>query len=210
MATPERTPERTPDHAPDHAPARAPGWDEQIQWRLLRGEETALGELYDRYAPLVHGLAGRILDDPAAAEQLTREIFAHLWQHPEAFDPSAGSLRSWIGSLTHRRAVDRLRHQRADDGEIAARATAARIQYVVTALPEPLRQAIAVGYYDGLSYQDTAHRLGISEQAAKERMRAGLRQLAAGLESAGIEPTAPDTVGPDSRTAPLADGEAAR
>lgn len=85
----------------------APRRDEQLQRRLARGEETALGELYDQLAPMVHGLAGRILADQTAAAQLTREIFAHVWEHPESFDPSRGSLRSWLGALTHRRAVDR-------------------------------------------------------------------------------------------------------
>ncbi|WP_380285790.1 RNA polymerase sigma factor [Kitasatospora purpeofusca] len=168
----------------------APHRDEQLQRRLARGEETALGELYDQLAPMVHGLAGRILADQSAAAQLTREIFAHVWEHPEAFDPARGSLRSWLGALTHRRAVERLRARRAaeagfaDDAEdeIRAVATAARVQYVVAALPQPLRETIAESYYDGRTYQETARRLGISEQAAKQRMRRGLELLAGELE----------------------------
>ncbi|MGV9266298.1 sigma-70 family RNA polymerase sigma factor [Kitasatospora sp. NPDC003701] len=184
-------------------PGSAPRWDEQLQRRLARGEETALGELYDQLAPMVHGLAGRILADQAAAAQLTREIFAHVWEHPEAFDPAQGSLRSWLGALTHSRAVDRLRVRRAaeappvGDGvdgtggtgvlagpaeeEIRAVATAARVQYVVESLPQSLRETIAVSYYDGRTYQETARRLGISEQTAKQRMRLGLELLATEL-----------------------------
>ncbi|MEV0530350.1 sigma-70 family RNA polymerase sigma factor [Kitasatospora sp. NPDC050463] len=183
-------------------PGSAPRWDEQLQRRLARGEETALGELYDQLAPMVHGLAGRILADQAAATQLTREIFAHVWEHPEAFDPAQGSLRSWVGALTHSRAVDRLRvrraaeappgTERADGGgagvlagpaeeEIRAVATAARVQYVVESLPQSLRETIAVSYYDGRTYQETARRLGISEQTAKQRMRLGLELLATEL-----------------------------
>ncbi|MGY0463224.1 RNA polymerase sigma factor [Kitasatospora sp. cg17-2] len=169
----------------------APRRDEQLQRRLARGEETALGELYDQLAPMVHGLAGRILADQSAAAQLTREVFAHVWEHPEAFDPSRGSLRSWLGALTHRRAVDRLRARRAEaagyagpaeEDEIRTVATAARVQYVVSALPQPLRETIAESYYDGRTYQETARRLGISEQAAKQRMRLGLALLATELE----------------------------
>ncbi|MFI6156082.1 sigma-70 family RNA polymerase sigma factor [Kitasatospora sp. NPDC051170] len=200
------------------APDENPRWDEQLQRRLARGEETALGELYDRLSPMVHGLAGRVLGDQAAAAQLTREIFAHAWEHPEEFDPAQGSMRSWLGTLTHRRAVDRLRAaraaefvpsgaaptgtaqtgtsqtgttqtgatpteatERAAEEEIRAVATAARMQYVVDSLPGPLRETIAVTYYDGRTYQETARLLGISEQSAKQRMRLGLDLLATEL-----------------------------
>ncbi|WP_063838252.1 sigma-70 family RNA polymerase sigma factor [Saccharothrix sp. ST-888] len=159
----------------------APEWDEQIRWRLARGEETALGELYDRFAPLVHGLAGCILEDRKAAQQLTREVFAHLWEHPESFDPAQGSLRSWLGALTRRRALDRLRLLHTDDRELQARAGAARTQYVVESLPDPLRETLAVTYFDGRTYQETALRLGISEQDAKQRIRLGLQLLAGAL-----------------------------
>ncbi|MFB7664154.1 sigma-70 family RNA polymerase sigma factor [Kitasatospora sp. NPDC056138] len=159
----------------------APEWDEQIRWRLARGEETALGELYDRFAPLVHGLAGCILDDRKAAQQLTREVFAQLWEHPESFDPAQGSLRSWLGALTRRRALDRLRLLHTDDHELQERAGAARTQYVVESLPDPLRETLAVTYFDGRTYQETAARLGISEQDAKQRIRLGLQLLAGAL-----------------------------
>ncbi|MFF3072343.1 sigma-70 family RNA polymerase sigma factor [Kitasatospora sp. NPDC057936] len=183
-------PMATPDRGAATAADAGPRWDEQLQRRLARGEETALGELYDLLAPMVHGLAGRILADQAAAAQLTREVFAHVWEHPEAFDPAQGSLRSWLGALTHRRAVDRLRLRRAAEpgagpgsaeDEIREVATAARMQYVVDSLPHSLRETIAVTYYDGRTYQETARRLGISEQAAKQRMRLGLELLATAL-----------------------------
>ncbi|MFE7561057.1 sigma-70 family RNA polymerase sigma factor [Kitasatospora sp. NPDC057500] len=192
----------------------SPRRDEQLQRRLARGEETALGELYDQLAPMVHGLAGRILADQTAAAQLTREIFAHVWEHPEAFDPARGSLRAWLGALTHRRAVDRLRARRAQEAgyaedaedEIRAVATAARVQYVVAALPQPLRETIAESYYDGRTYQETARRLGISEQAAKQRMRHGLELLATELEQErarhrGPAPADPERADPEQADA---------
>ena len=218
-----------PGHAPHPDTRHPPHWDAQLQRRLARGEETALGELYDQLSPLVHGLAGRILADQAAAEQLTREVFAHLWAHPEAFDPAEGSLRSWLGALTHRRAVDRLRLTRgaAEDAPrgahtgsseeaqpavveeaIRVTATAAHVQYVVAALPDPLRETIAETYYNGRTYQETARRLGISEQAAKQRMRLGLQLLATELaEGPGLSgPPAPP--GPAAAPGPAADRSA--
>lgn len=178
-------------------------WDRQIQRRLARGEESALGELYDQFASLVHGLANRVLADSDAAEQITREVFTHVWEHPEDFDSAQGSMRSWISTLTHRRAVERLRRDRGlptagpDDYEIPqepssveeqalADATAARVQYVVTGLPQALRETLVLTYFSGRTYQQAARELGISTATAKHRMRLGLQLLATALAT---EPT---------------------
>ncbi len=90
----------------------APRWDRRMQQRLARGEAAALGELYDRFAALVHSQAHRMLDDEDAADLVTREVFAQVWENPEAYDPKQGSMRSWVARLTHRRSVQRLRPRR--------------------------------------------------------------------------------------------------
>lgn len=180
-------------------------WDRQIQRRLARGEESALGELYDQFAPLVHGLANRVLGDQAAAEEITQDVFAHVWEHPESFDPAQGSMRSWIGTLTHRRAVERLRREAAagagpdadgDDGapleppsveeEVLAAATAARVQYVVSSLPQALRETLLLTYFGGRTYRQAAKELGIAPDTAKHRMRLGLQLLATALSTEPI------------------------
>ncbi|MEV5243268.1 sigma factor, partial [Streptomyces cinnamoneus] len=81
-----------------------PRWDRKMQQRLVHGEAAALGELYDRFASLVHGLAHRVLGDESGADRVTREVFGYVWEHPEAYDPKEGPLRSWIASLAHRHA----------------------------------------------------------------------------------------------------------
>ncbi|MBV2357751.1 sigma-70 family RNA polymerase sigma factor [Streptomyces sp. J2-1] len=86
-----------------------PRGDRKMQQRLARGEAAALGELYDRFASLVHSLAHRVLGDEQAADAVTREVFAHVWEHPETYDPRQGQLRSWIAAVTNRLAVRRLR-----------------------------------------------------------------------------------------------------
>lgn len=91
---------------PKDAPPR---WDRRMQQRLARGEAAALGELYDRFASLVHSLAHRVLDDDDAADRVTREVFVHVWENPEEYEPKHGSMRSWVATLAHRQAVERLR-----------------------------------------------------------------------------------------------------
>lgn len=91
----------------------SPRWDRRMQQRLARGEAAALGELYDRFASLVHGLAHRVLDDDDAADRITREVFGYVWEHPDVYDPKQGPMRSWVASITHRQAVQQLRRTEA-------------------------------------------------------------------------------------------------
>ncbi|RNF82105.1 sigma-70 family RNA polymerase sigma factor [Streptomyces botrytidirepellens] len=167
-----------------------PRWDRRMQQRLARGEAAALGELYDRFASLVHHLAHRVLEDEDAADRITREVYAYVWENPDAYDPKQGSLRSWIATLAHRQAVHRLRSQTAEDGEggeggddVAAEerirdaSVAARADYIVTSMPAPLRAALELAYFDRRDYRQAAAALGVTEDEARRRLRLGLQLL---------------------------------
>jgi RNA polymerase sigma-70 factor (ECF subfamily) len=175
-----------------------------MQQRLAHGEAAALGELYDRYATLVHGLAHRVLGEDRAADALTREVFVHLWEHPDTYDPKQGPLRSWVAEVTHRLAVRRLRvdggHGRTPTGPTSGTGTgepdaepdperelertvrrasvAARADYIVTSLPAPLKAALERAYFQRRDYRQTAADLGITEDEARRRLRLGLQLLA--------------------------------
>ncbi|GAA4808586.1 sigma-70 family RNA polymerase sigma factor [Streptomyces ziwulingensis] len=174
------------------------GWDRKTQQRLARGEAAALGELYDRFASLVHGLAHRVLGDEQAADAVTREVFTHVWEHPDAYDPKRGPLRTWIAELTHRLAVRRLRATgtaalarggpgTAADLEHKVRhaAVAARADYIVQSMPVPLRAALERAYFRRRDYRQTAADLGITEDEARRRLRLGLQLLATAEDAAG-------------------------
>ncbi|MCN9243263.1 sigma-70 family RNA polymerase sigma factor [Streptomyces sp. RY43-2] len=182
------------------APSR---WDRTMQQRLARGEAAALGELYDRFASLVHGLALRVLGDERAADRVTREVFAHIWETPESYDPAQGPLRSWVATLTHRLAVQRLRATETaaltrggrgtrEDLERKVRdaSVAARADYIVTSMPVPLRAALERAYFQRRDYRQTAADLGITEDEARRRLRLGLQLVASAHESepAGAPP----------------------
>ncbi|MFJ3773743.1 RNA polymerase sigma factor [Streptomyces sp. NPDC090075] len=180
-----------------------PRWDRKMQQRLARGEAAALGELYDRYASLVHGLAHRVLGDETAADGITREVFAHVWEHPDAYDPKQGPLRTWVAALTHRLAVQRLRATETaalGPGETgSAEATeelerkvlrasvAARADYIVHSMPTPLRAALELAYFQRRDYRQTAADLGVTEDEARRRLRLGL-QLLSTAHDAGTPP----------------------
>ncbi|MEV4438114.1 sigma-70 family RNA polymerase sigma factor [Streptomyces sp. NPDC049577] len=162
-----------------------PRWDRKMQQRLAHGEAAALGELYDRFASLVHGLAHRVLDDERGADRVTRDVFGYVWEHPEAYDPHEGSLRAWLAGLAHRHAVGRLRREESDgestpeevEEKVRAASAAARADYIVTSMPAPLRAALDLAYFRRLDYRQTAARLGVTEEEARRRLRLGLQLL---------------------------------
>lgn len=175
-----------------------------MQQRLARGEAAALGELYDRFASLVHSQANRMLDDESAADLVTREVFGYVWENPDAYDPKQGSMRSWVARLTHRESVQRLRRtaaaRQADDeygaygeeGEgyggagvdpadleerVRLATAAARADYIVASMPAPLRAALELAYIQRRDYRQTATDLGVTEDEARRRLRLGLQLL---------------------------------
>ncbi|MFB4317111.1 RNA polymerase sigma factor [Actinomadura sp. 21ATH] len=185
------------------APGPALARDRELRARLAAGDEGALGEAYDLYSPLVYGLARRVTGDADAAGDVTQEVFVSLWERPLAFDPERGTLRTWLATLAHRRAVDWVRkesrHRRPPpiveregngrpsieehviEGELAS-----GVRRGLHALPPPLREVLELAYYQGLTYREVAVALGIPEGTAKSRIRSALARLARDLEREGL------------------------
>ncbi|MFI0999948.1 sigma-70 family RNA polymerase sigma factor [Streptomyces galbus] len=183
-----------------------PRWDRTMQQRLARGEAAALGELYDRFASLVHGLAHRVLGDERAADGITREVFVHVWEHPESYDPNQGPLRTWVAGLTHRLAVQRLRDTGAAalarggpgtaeelEHRVRHASVAARADYIVQSMPAPLRAALELAYFQRRDYRQAAADIGITEEEARRRLRLGLQLLSTAHDAAS--PGAPPGYG---------------
>jgi RNA polymerase sigma-70 factor (ECF subfamily) len=192
-------------HATPHATPAAhgtpPRWDRKMQQRLARGEAAALGELYDRFAPLVYGLAHRVLEDETAADDVVADVFSYLWQHPDAYAPKREPLRAFLAALAHKHAVRRLRwaaisarkeqgiestpeETAASEERIRAVSAAARADYIVTAMPAPLRAALELAYFKRRDYRETAADLGVTAEEARRRLRLGLQLLSTARMSA--------------------------
>jgi RNA polymerase sigma-70 factor (ECF subfamily) len=174
--------------------------DTRLRDRLVFGDEGAFVEMYEQYSALVYTIAARITRDVRVAEDVTQEVFLTIWQRPFDYDPARGTLRGWLAMIAHRRAVDVVRreekHRRtALDMRLPAASTlgdpvgdqvsdvdsARRLGQAVRALPEPLRQAITLAYFQGRTYRQVARELGVPEGTAKSRLREGLRRLAVAL-----------------------------
>jgi RNA polymerase sigma-70 factor (ECF subfamily) len=188
---------------PVDAPGPEVARDEELRARLAAGDETALAEVYDLFSPLVYGLARRVTSDADAAGDVTQEVFVGLWERPLAFDPAKGSLRTWLATLAHRRAVDWVRREsrhrrpppatgREGNGrpgveeEVLEGELAAGVRRGLEGLPPNLREVLELAYYNGLTYREVAVRLGIPEGTAKSRIRSALARLARELEREGL------------------------
>ncbi|MFE0689207.1 RNA polymerase [Streptomyces sp. JH002] len=158
-----------------------PEWDRAMRRRLERGEAAALAELYDRFASLAYGIAQRVLSDEDATARVTREVFGRIWATPDSFDPEQGPMRSWIADEAHRLAVARLRRREGAGAGSAERirtaSTLARADYIVTAMPAPLREALELARGGRTDYREVARELGISDAEARRRLRLGLQLL---------------------------------
>ncbi|MFE2940280.1 RNA polymerase sigma factor [Streptomyces sp. NPDC059255] len=175
-----------------------PRWDRRMQQRLARGEAAALGELYDRYASLVHSLAHRVLDDDKAADRVTRDVFGHVWENPDTYDPRQGSLRSWVANVTQELAVRQLRETEREafeasgegsaeelEQKIRRASAAARADYIVRSMPKPLLSALQLAYFQRRDCRQTAEDLGVTEDEARRRLRLGLQLLSTASSRAG-------------------------
>jgi len=179
-------------------------WECTARERLVARDGDALGEIYDQYASFVYGLALRVIGDRRAAEDVSQDVFIALWERPATFDPSRGSLRTWLGTLAHRRSVDYVRREEArrrraeraasradvppDVEEMAtALVTAERVRAALDLLPPDQQRAIQLAYFGGKTYRQVADVLGIPEGTAKSRLRLGLRRIADALEAQGAE-----------------------
>src|ERR1700679_1259336 len=76
---------------------------------VAMGDQVAFGALYDQTSGRVLGLVRRLLKDHAQSEEVTQEIFLEVWQNAQRYDPTKGSATTWILTMAHRRAVDRIR-----------------------------------------------------------------------------------------------------
>ena len=94
-------------------PALAGRLERLLAQRLCAGDETALAEIYDQFSSFVYGLALKVIGDRSAAEDVAQEVFVSLWEQPERFDAGRGSMRAYLGTLTHRRSVDLIRREEA-------------------------------------------------------------------------------------------------
>jgi RNA polymerase sigma-70 factor (ECF subfamily) len=172
---------------------------------IARYNADAFAEAYRRHAGAVFGLAQRLLWERALAEEMVQEIFLRLWEHPDRFDQTRGSLRSFLLMDAHARCVDKIRSdsRRKEREERSARAEmvsdydldleafdldiAEQVREALSTLSEVERRAIELAYFGGHTYREVARILDEPEGTIKSRIRTGLMRLRAQLVDRGID-----------------------
>jgi RNA polymerase sigma-70 factor, ECF subfamily len=181
--------------------------DEAVLELVSRGNDSALGELYDRYGRVAFGLALRVVRDRSLAEDAVQEGFLAVWRSAGTFLAEHGKPSTWILTLVHRRAVDLVRREErrrtepiddlaqptgdATDEEASVRQQRQIVQEALRKLPDEQREAIELAYYGGYTQSELAERLGQPLGTIKSRMFTGLKRLRELLAEAGLDVDAP-------------------
>ena len=183
--------------------------DEALVRRMAEGDERALGALYDRWSPVVHGIVARLLRQPDDVEDVVEETFWQAWRQAARFDRTRGAVQTWLLTIARSRALDRVRALRrrreepleGDDGQTVVQQAAEgdpgldaeaseRRRIVVAALaglPAEQREALELGYFGGLSQTEIAERTGQPLGTVKTRMRLAMQKLRSQLQTLGLE-----------------------
>lgn len=172
--------------------------------RMAHGDEQALGTLYDRWQPLVHGVVSRIVRQPDDVADVVEEAFWQAWRQAARYDPARGGVQTWLLTIARSRALDRVRASRrlreepligesgeevvlrvADGDPLMDAQSSERRRVVIEALeelPAEQREAIELAYFGGLSQSEIATRTRQPLGTVKTRMRLAMQKLRGSLK----------------------------
>jgi RNA polymerase sigma-70 factor (ECF subfamily) len=169
---------------------------EQLLGLVATGDQDAFSQLYDQISPRVFGLVRRLLVDYSQSEEVTQEVFLEIWQSANKYEPSKGGAATWILTMAHRRAVDRIRSSQSGrdrDIKIGIRDFVSeydnvsetvevtieneRVKKAMVKLTELQRQAVSLAYYGGYSHSEVATLLKVPIGTVKTRLRDGMIRL---------------------------------
>jgi RNA polymerase sigma-70 factor (ECF subfamily) len=171
---------------------------------VARGDGPAFEVLYDEVANAVFGVVRRVLRDPAQSEEVTQEVLVEVWRTATRFDPERGSATTWILTMAHRRAIDRVRSSQASQDrdlrvatrdhvrdydqvaeQVEARLEQEQVRRCLEQLTDLQRESITLAYYGGHTYREVAELLDLPLGTVKTRLRDGLIRL---RDCLGVEP----------------------
>ena len=169
--------------------------------RIADGELAALEDLYDRYKTMAYSIAYRITNDATLAEDVVQDAFLGAWRNAARYMEGRGSVKTWLLSIVHHRAIDAIRRRRPTSmlpelettlpaaltlpdvwAEVSASLDAVSVRSALQALSDTQREALELAYFGGLTQVEIAERTGAPLGTVKSRMRLGLMVMRRVLE----------------------------
>lgn len=177
-----------------------PQTDEALIARVGKRDKRALELLYDKHSSVAMGLAVKMTGDPSVAEEIVQEAFWRVWKRAGTFDAGRGKFTAWLSGIVHNLAIDELRRRKsgansstldleddsvaeiADEREDVAESvlqklTGDNIRAALAILPALQRNVIELAYFDGLTHQEIADKLGEPIGTIHTRARLGIQKL---------------------------------
>ena len=186
---------------PERRPGRAPSVSEdelliELITQTARGDEDAYAQMYDILSGRVYGMVLRVLRDPSQSEEVTQEVLVEVWRQASRYSSDRGSVRGWVLTVAHRRAVDRVRSAQAATAredkvgrsaavrefdevveEVEHRMEAEQVRRALDVLTELQREAVQLAYYGGYTHREVSELLDVPLGTIKTRLRDGLIRL---------------------------------
>lgn len=178
--------------------------DRAVLELVTNGQLDALQDLYDRYRTMAYSIALRITTDPSLAEDVVQDAFLGVWRNASRYVEGRGSVKTWVLSIVHHRAVDAVRRRRPTTGlperedtpppaltlpdlwqEVAGNLDREEIAGAMASLTDVQREAIELAYWAGLTQPEIAERTGAPLGTVKSRVRLGLLALRRSLLEGG-------------------------
>jgi RNA polymerase sigma-70 factor (ECF subfamily) len=179
--------------------------DRDLMDRLANGDLGALDRLYEHHGAMAFSIAYRITGDRTAAEDVVQEAFLGAWRNAARYVDARGSVRTWLLSIVHHRAIDAIRRRRPTAelpdaeatlpsaltlpdtwAEVEQRLDRDTVRAALATISEVQREAIELAYFGGLSQTEIAERTGVPLGTVKGRLRLGLAGLRAALLAAEL------------------------
>ena len=180
-----------------------PAEDSDLLRRIAERDQSALGELYDRYSGLLLALSRRILLDASDAEEILQEVFLQVWNQAERYDRGRSSVSTWLVLITRSRSIDRLRSRQVKDrtlatvqkekrdqhtspeghGSVLLEQRRQRLRRSMQELPEEQRQVLELAFFKGMTQSEIAGDTGIPLGTVKTRTLLAMKKLRKALSA---------------------------
>jgi RNA polymerase sigma-70 factor (ECF subfamily) len=178
--------------------------DRAVLVRVADGQLDALQDLYDKYRTMAYSIALRITADASLAEDVVQDAYLGAWRNAARYVEGRGSVKTWLLSIVHHRAVDAVRRRRPTTElpesesvapanltlpdiwhEVAGNLERDEIATALATLSDVQREALELAYFGGLTQQEIAVRTGAPLGTVKSRIRLGLLAMRRALVGGG-------------------------